>query len=75
MSEFAPWMFLVKVESGRKPRVCQISPYEVIGPFTAHRSRRRPRAWRASRANAVAAIGNTVDEAYSLIEKLEGRSA
>lgn len=67
MSEFAPWMFLVKIESGRKPRVCQVSPYEVIGPYTAHRSRRRPRAWRPSRSGGVAAIGNTIEEAFRLI--------
>lgn len=74
MSEFPPWMFLVKIESGRKPRVCRVSPYEVIGSYTAHRSRRRPHAWRATRARAVAAIGNTVDQAYELIAQLGGPS-
>lgn len=69
MSEFAPWMFLVKIESGRKPRVCRVSPYEVAGGLSLHRSRRKPRVWSASRANAVVAIGNTVDQAYELIER------
>lgn len=74
MNEFAPWMFLVKIQAGRKPRVCRIAPYEVLGWSGSHAgtARRRPRAWRATRAGAVAAIGNTVDEAYALIEKLEG---
>lgn len=71
MSEFAPWMFLVKIESGRKPRVCRVSPYEVAGYYMGNRCRRRPRAWRPSRSGGVAAIGNTVDEAYALIGKLE----
>lgn len=75
MSEFAPWMFLVKIENGKKPRVCRVAPYEVLGweGSSAATSRRTARAWPAPRANAVAAIGNTVDEAYALIEKLEVR--
>lgn len=71
MNQFAPWMFLVKIESGRKPRVCRVSPYEVIDGFTLHRSRRKPRVWTASRAHAIAAIGNTVDEAYELIWSID----
>lgn len=72
MSEFAPWMFLVKIEPGRKPRVCRISPYEVRHWNGSHptTTRREPRAWRAWAAEAVVAIGNSVDEAYELIWKM-----
>lgn len=73
MSEFAPWMFLVKIEAGRKPRVCRIAPYEVRHWSGSHpqTTRREPRAWRAVRAGAVAAIANTVGDAYAMIGKLE----
>lgn len=72
MNEFAPWMFLVKIESGKKPRVCRVSPYEVIGLFGSHisRSRRRPGVW-PKRSGGIAAIGNTVDEAFRLIGSID----
>lgn len=74
MTEFAPWMFLVKIETGRKPRVCRISPYEVRFGSDIWQRRRSPRAWRPSRTGGIAAIGNTVDQAYELIEKETERS-
>jgi hypothetical protein len=69
-------MFLVKIEKGRKPRVCRVHPHEVIRGSSGTKrlllSRRVPRAWRPAVAGGEAAIGNTVDEAYELIAQLRG---
>lgn len=78
MSEFAPWMFLVRVQEGDKPRVYRVSPYEAIAATNRQRlpliRRREARAWKPAVDGGEAAIGNTVSHAYDLIEKLRHES-
>jgi hypothetical protein len=76
-------MFLVRAENKKRPRVYRLDPFETTGNQTGYRGqqRRQPCAWQIKPAGGdgtsigFAAVANTVDDGYSLIEKLRNRIA
>jgi hypothetical protein len=66
-----PWMFLVHIQRGTKPRVSRVDPMEPAN-LDDHRfvrlSRRRSRAWLTRKG--IAAVADSVEEAFKLVEQL-----
>lgn len=76
-----PWMFLVRMPSGRAPQVFRVQPHELASCSAdkdrAEPVRRRPHAWCLGsvstgvlRTAGFAAVGNSVAEAFALAEAL-----
>jgi len=81
-----PWMYLVRLQPGRKPQVFRLDPHDLRQAHDKGQEsrlvRRRPCAWamvarptQALRSQGVAAVGNSVDEAWRLAESLAQQRA